>query len=99
MSTLLSVSLKFFGYFIELAGTKELNIEADNTMTVGDLINKIEETGKVDFKKSVVDFETHRLRDNVMLMLNARDITHRQGLDTPVNDKDELHFYPISLGG
>jgi molybdopterin converting factor small subunit len=96
---LISVKVKFFGFFIELAGRKELDIEADNTVTVMDLINKIEGMGNVDFKKGVVDSETQKLRDDVMLVLNEKDITNRQGLDTALSDKDELQFYAISLGG
>jgi len=96
---MINIKVKFFGLFIELAGRKELDIETDNTATVMDLINKMEGMGNADFKKGVVDAETQKLRDDVMLVLNKRDITNRQGLDTVLNDKDELQFYAVSLGG
>jgi molybdopterin converting factor small subunit len=66
---------------------------------VRDLITKLTDMLPPDFKRSLVDPELNDPRPNVIILLNKKEISVLDGLDTEVSDGDRLVLIPVSHGG
>lgn len=91
------VYVRFFGFFIDIVGKKQLNIRFKGTTTLGDLISLIGEKTHGGFYKNVMDPKTNRLRSHVIVTLNKTK--NLRELNSIVKEGDELAFYPVSAGG
>jgi len=53
-----------------------------------------------DMKTSLINPQTDgTLKANALILVNDREISVLNGIDTPVNDGDEVVFIPIVHGG
>ena len=59
----------------------------------------LSETRFEGLKQILVDVETSDPRPNALIMVSGREINSLKGLDTELNEKDELAFLPIAHGG
>lgn len=75
-------------------GSSELELEGT---TVGELITALSDEYP-ETKKALYD-ENGRLRSFINIFLNADNIKHLSGYDTPVSDGDELMLLPAIAGG
>lgn len=44
-------------------------------------------------------FVEDRLSDDIIILVNGRHISHLQGLDTKLEEKDEISIFPKVAGG
>jgi molybdopterin converting factor small subunit len=97
----LNLHLKFYGVFRTAAGANEVQLDVpEMTSTVRTVIAQLlSETRFESLKQIMVDAETSDPRPNALIMVSGREINSLRGLDTEVNEKDELAFLPIALGG
>lgn len=94
-----SVTVKLFGFFIDLVGESLLAIKFEGIITLRDLIDRLDEKSNARFKKNVRDPKTGRLCDHVILLLNGKDVTRNNRMDMNIKNEDEVGFYPIATGG
>jgi molybdopterin converting factor small subunit len=66
---------------------------------VRDLMTKLTDALPSDFKRALVDPELNDPRPNVIILLNKKEISVLDGLDTEVSDGDRLVLIPVSHGG
>ena len=92
------ITVKFIGAFRHISGKTQLNIESKNLSSLKDLVLKIvEEMPKL--KENLIDQQSGEPKPNALTLINGREISVLNGLDTKLNDGDEVVFVPVVHGG
>jgi len=94
----MEVTVRFVGVFRSISGEKELTIKFRETSTVKTAIMKIikELPG---LKRALIDPRLEDPRPNTLILLNGREISVLNGLETVLKDEDEVVFVPVLHGG
>lgn len=93
------MQIRFFGIFIDFMDLHELKMELKENTTLEDLISSLDERSNGKFKKMIINQRTGKFSDQVMVVLNGKDITRLEGLDIQIKNGDKLLFYQASAGG
>lgn len=88
---------KLFADLAEAAGESEPDVERVDAATVGEALDALLDSYP-SLAARVLD-EDGELRDHINLLRNGRDVRESEGLDTPVDDDDELALFPPVSGG
>jgi molybdopterin synthase sulfur carrier subunit len=91
----MKVKVKAFANFREILG-REREVELEEGARVKDLLEDLSlERG---FREATFE-ETGELRDYVMLMKNMKSIEALDGLETELEEGDEIAIFPPVAGG
>lgn len=93
------VKVKLLGVFRGLSGKGWVPVESEGPTTVRKVIQKLTEAFSPEFKRVLIDPELEDPRPNALLLVNGREISVLRGLETEVNDGDEIVLVPVSHGG
>jgi len=85
----------FFAYIRNYTGTKELEISGPDNLR--DLLQKLCDLFGKEFAKKV--FKGEALSDEIIVLVNGRNIHFLQNLDTPLEEDDEISIFPVVAGG
>ncbi|WP_231551414.1 MoaD/ThiS family protein [Methanobacterium sp. SMA-27] len=90
------IEIKFLTRFIDITGEKNIKIEdvPDINTLIEFLCKKYDES----FKEVLFD-ENGNLRDYLKVMINGEDIRDINGLDTTLNDGDQIVMFQTIAGG
>lgn len=93
-----SVTVKFVGSLRNLAGKSRITLNLDTEKTlrevIGIVVGKFPET-----KRGLIDPELGDPRPNALIIVNGKEISVLNGLETVLKDGDEVVFVPVSHGG
>ena len=91
------LTLKFIGALRQISGKTQLTVNFQEGMSLKDLITKIsQEMPQLD--KTFSD-QLNDSRSNALILINGREISVLNGLETKLNDGDEIVFIPVVHGG
>lgn len=94
----MAVSVKFVGSFRGISGKDGLKLKFVRPVSVRALVEKIlKQLPKLE--TSLIDSESGEPRRTMLVLVNGREISVLNGLETHVNDKDEVVFVPVVHGG
>ena len=93
------VKVKLLGDFRGLIGRDSLFMELENQAVIGELVQKLAEESSPEFKRALIDPELDDPRPNTLIIVNGREISALQGLETEVRDGDEVVVISVSHGG
>jgi len=92
------VSVKFVGSFRGLSGKDKLTLKFRRPVSLTALVKKtVEQLPKL--RPSLIDPESGEPRRSMLVLVNGREISVLNGLETRVKDEDEVVFVPIVHGG
>lgn len=95
-----SVNVRLIGTFRVLSGKSKLPVELENEPAiVGTVIQKLVEMFSPEFEEALVDPELKDPRPNALILVNGKEISVLEGLETEVNKGDEIVLVPVSHGG
>lgn len=92
----MAVKVKLFANFREIAGEREISISGKTAEEV--LENLIEEYNGLK-EEIFTDYQTGKLKDNVNILVNGREIQFLNRLETRVEDGDTVAIFPPVAGG
>jgi molybdopterin synthase sulfur carrier subunit len=92
------VKVKLLGVFRGLTDIDQLSAEAKH-LNVRSVIRLLIDSASKSDRAMLIDPELNDPRPNALLLLNGREISILRGLETEVNDGDELVIIPIVHGG
>ena len=95
----INVEVKFLGVFRQFSGRNRVLVKLEKPSTVRKIIEKLIEAFSSDFKLTLVDPELEDPRPNALILVNGKEISVLQGLETEVEDGDEIVLVPVSHGG
>lgn len=96
---MIEITIEFLGVLSKLANRNSINLKFKAPTTVCDVISKLVCSFSPEFKKSLLDPELNDPRPNVLIILNKKEISVLEGLDTSVENGDKLVLLPVSHGG
>lgn len=93
----MAIKLKFIGALRSASGenTKVVNFEG---CSVKELIEKIT-IDSAELKRNLVGGEAENQHPNALILVNGREISVLNGLNTRLSDNDEVVFIPVVHGG
>jgi len=74
-------------------------VESEESTSVRKVIQKLTEAFSPEFKRVLMDPDLEDPRPNALILVNGKEISVLQGLETEVNDGDEIVLVPVSHGG
>lgn len=95
----INVKIRTFGVFREIFGGKSLAIKFNDGVTVKDVVQRLSESLPNKSKRLVAGSESNDLLLNALILVNGKEISVLNGLETKVSDCDEIVLLPVSHGG
>lgn len=95
----ISVKVRLIGVFRVLSGKSRLRVELEEPAIVRKVIQKLVEALSPEFKEALIDPELRDPRPNALILVNGKEISVLEGLETEVNKGDEIVLVPVSHGG
>ena len=88
---------KLFADLAEIAGGKEIEVETEPGETVGAALSALVETHP-GLEDRIYD-EEGELRDHINVLRNGTNVHAEDGLETELEESDELALFPPVSGG
>jgi molybdopterin synthase sulfur carrier subunit len=92
------ITVRFIGSLRASTGRSRFTLELKKTISLREVITKIvDEQPKL--KRALIDPELDDPRTNALILVNGKEISVLQGLNTKIKDGDELVLIPVVHGG
>lgn len=85
----------FFAYIRDYTNTKEITVEYCSTLK--DLLLKLCEIYGPKFERLI--FKGDIISDEIIILINGRNIVHLSGIDTLLCPENEISIFPVVAGG
>jgi molybdopterin converting factor small subunit len=95
----ITVKVRTLGVFKELFGNKLLTIKLKKNGTVRSVVQKLADSLSNKTKGFIVDSEINNIWINALILVNGKEISVLNGLETAVSDGNEIVLLPVSHGG
>jgi len=95
----IQVTVRFLGIFQRLSGKKRFQVKLKEPATVRQLVMNLTETFSPEFKQVLVDSQLDDPRPNALILVEGKEISVLQGLETEVRDAEEIVLVPVVHGG
>ena len=94
----MTITVKFIGSLRHVSGVNQLALNREAGCSVKELMTKI--TGELpELKRSLIDPQLDDPRANALILVNGREISVLNGLETNLKDGDEIVLVPVVHGG
>ena len=91
------MELRFFATYRDITKSKEINIPAPSD--VWTLLVNLGESYGVPFKKEAFTPDESDISENVIILVNGRNIFHLNGINTKLTETDIVSIFPQVAGG
>ena len=95
----MKVKVKFFALVRELTGKREEEVDLGDQATVRTLLSRLVEEYGVKFSEYIFDPVSKEPRGHLQFLLDGRNVTLMQGLDTVLKEGTSLAILPPVGGG
>jgi molybdopterin synthase sulfur carrier subunit len=89
-----NVIIRFFGVFRSITGKNKVSIEFKDTIRLKEIIKEIVEK-MPRLKRTLIDPDLEDPRPNTLILVNGKEISVLNGLETMLKDGDEVIFIPV----
>lgn len=83
----------------DIIGEREIEIDVPDNSNLSDLIAEIIKRWGNGISEVLLEPESKKVKAHLRLMVNGQDISFLEGLDTKLNDGDEVMIFPPVSGG
>jgi sulfur-carrier protein len=90
--------IKFIGALRHISGKTQLNVNYQEGTSLKDLLSKLSQE-LPELKKTFSNQQLNDSRSNSLILVNGREISVLNGLETELSDGDEIVFVPVVHGG
>ena len=98
MGVVVKVRARLLGVFRGLSGRNQIILRLEKP-TIGSAVQSLAKLFPIELRRLLIDPELNDPRPNALILLNGREISALNGLETPVSDGDEITLVPVSHGG
>lgn len=93
------VEVKLVGILRGLAGTGNVSLKLEKPAALREVIRRLTESFPRNFKRALIDQELDDPRPNALILVNGREISVLEGLETEIKDGDSIVLVPVTHGG
>jgi sulfur-carrier protein len=90
--------LKFLGALRHASGKETLTLNCQKNASIMDIVNEISRGAPV-FRQSLINEQLQKPKPNALILINGREISILDNLETKIEDGDEVVFVPVVHGG
>ena len=94
----MAITVKFVGALRHFSGAGELAFDCKGRISIGELMNEIIKE-LPEFKRSLINQQLEDPRLYALMLVNGREISVLDGLETKLKDGDEIVLVPFVHGG
>jgi molybdopterin synthase sulfur carrier subunit len=94
----MTIKVKFIGALRHASGTNELTVNCERDISVKDLIREIAKE-LPELNRNLGDPQLEEPRVNSLILVNGREISVLNGLETNLKDGDNVVFVSVVHGG
>lgn len=94
----MQLTLKFIGALRQVSGKTHLTTNFQECFTLKSLVAKLSQD-MPQLEKIFSDQQLGDARSNALVLVNGREISILDGLETKLKDGDEIVFIPVVHGG
>jgi molybdopterin synthase sulfur carrier subunit len=94
----MAITVKFVGALRHFSGTNKLALNCEACLSIKELVNKVTEE-LPQLKRSLINQQFDDPRPNALMLVNGREISVLNGLETQLQDGDEVVLVPFVHGG
>ena len=94
----MTLNIKFIGALRHISGKKQLTINFQESTSLKELLSKLGQEFP-SLEKTFTDQQLNDSRSNTLILVNGKEISVLSGLETKLNDEDEIVFVPVVHGG
>jgi molybdopterin synthase sulfur carrier subunit len=92
------VTIRFVGAFRSVSGKSKLAIKFEDVTPLREAVKRIlKEMPKLE--RALIDPDLEDPRPNTLILVNGKEISVLNGLETMLEDGDEVVFVPVIHGG
>jgi len=91
------LKIKFFSLIKFDLKKDEVDYQLSESKTIKEIMKLLDQEFDNYFSRKLLKDE--ELKSGTIILLNGRNVRHLQGLDTLVENKDEITIFPPSGGG
>ena len=95
----IDVKVRTLGVFKMLFRNKLVTIKLKENASVKSVVQKLADSLQEGSKSLLIDSEINDVWLNALILVNGREISVLNGLETVVSDGDEIVLLPVSHGG
>jgi molybdopterin converting factor small subunit len=96
----LRIRVKLYGVLRTAANAKELELRFDGGVSVRELVKRLIDTiARPEFETYMMDADTKDPRPNTLILVAGTEIGALNGIDTMLEDGDEVVLLPVAHGG
>ena len=95
----INVRVNFLGIYQRIAGKKRVQIELEKNSTIKNAVSELAEKVSKEFKQALIDSQHDEPRPKALILVNGKDISVLQGLETKINQAEEITLIPMVHGG
>ncbi|MEM2936963.1 MAG: MoaD/ThiS family protein [Candidatus Bathyarchaeia archaeon] len=92
------VTVKFLGSLRNISGKSKITLKFETPVPLREAVKKIIEELPA-LRRALIDQELGDPRPNSLIIVNGREISILDGLETMLKDGDEVVFVPVLHGG
>lgn len=92
------LTVRFIGSFRGTSGKSTVTVSLKDSVPLKEAIGKISRE-LPRLKRGLINMKLENYRSNVLILVNGREVSVLDGLETMVKDGDEVVFVPILHGG
>jgi len=89
---------RFLGAFRHVAGAGEITLNVKDDISIAEMLKEIVRELPA-LKHGLNDQKPEELKTNALILVNGREISVLNGLETTLKDGDELVLVPVVHGG
>ena len=94
----MAITVKFVGALRHFSGTNKLALNCEPCLSIKELVNEVTKE-LPQLKRSLIDQQFDDPRPNALMLVNGREISVLNGLETQLQDGDEVVLVPFVHGG
>ncbi|XHH07983.1 MAG: MoaD/ThiS family protein [Candidatus Bathyarchaeia archaeon] len=95
----MAVNVKFVGALRHITGKPQITVDYSTGFSIKELIHKLVQNAP-EIKTSIIDQQIDgTIKTNALILVNDREISVLNGLDTLLCEGDEVVFVPVVHGG
>ena len=96
----MKIRLRLYGVFKSAAGIGDTQLDITSRSTVKTAIQQVvSQPSFSELKHLLLESNSSDPRPNALIMISGKEITALKGLDTMLEENDELSLLPVAHGG
>ena len=94
----MAITLKFIGALRHASGNEKIALDCKAGASLMDLVNAVTKEMPV-LRRNLLDEQLEEPKPNALILVNGKEISVLDGLETKLKDGDEVVFVPVVHGG